>query len=99
MAFETTKRIKGRDYRYRVEAYRDPQMGKRKTRWQYLGAVEDCAALLRFRVPSNLTVPIIAKSAGVSQRNCDECLLAPPPQGARFIQAIASSFVAKVSFT
>ncbi len=39
MAYEVTKRIKGRDYRYRVEGYRDPESGKRKTRWQYLGVV------------------------------------------------------------
>jgi AcrR family transcriptional regulator len=39
MAYEVTKRIKGRDYRYRVEAYRDPESGKRRARWHYLGAI------------------------------------------------------------
>jgi AcrR family transcriptional regulator len=39
MAYEVTKRIKGHDYRYRVEGYRDPRSGKRKARWQYLGAL------------------------------------------------------------
>jgi AcrR family transcriptional regulator len=41
MAYEVTKRIKGHDYRYAVEAYRDPQTQRRKTRWQYLGAVKN----------------------------------------------------------
>ena len=38
---EVTKRIKGRDYRYIVESYRDPETKQRKTRWQYVGAVEN----------------------------------------------------------
>jgi AcrR family transcriptional regulator len=41
MGYEVTKRIKGRDYRYIVESYRDPETHRRKTRWQYVGAVED----------------------------------------------------------
>ncbi len=41
MAREVTKRIKGRDYRYIVESYRDPETNERKTRWQYVGAVEN----------------------------------------------------------
>lgn len=39
MAYEVTKQIKGRHYRYRVEGYRDPQTGSRKTRWKYIGPV------------------------------------------------------------
>jgi AcrR family transcriptional regulator len=39
MAYEVTKRIKGHDYRYRVEGYRDPRSGKRRARWQYLGVL------------------------------------------------------------
>lgn len=41
MAYEVTKRIKGRDYRYRVEATRDAQSGRGGTRWVYLGKLED----------------------------------------------------------
>jgi hypothetical protein len=38
MAFERTKVIKGRAYRYLVENYRDPQTGKVRQRViQYLG--------------------------------------------------------------
>jgi hypothetical protein len=38
MAFERTKVIKGRKYRYLVENYRDPQTGKVRQRvLQYLG--------------------------------------------------------------
>jgi AcrR family transcriptional regulator len=40
VAYEVTKRIKGHDYRYTVEAYRDPVTQSRKTRWRYIGAVE-----------------------------------------------------------
>jgi len=40
LAYEVTKRIKGRDYRYRVESARDPQTGRAGTRWTYLGKVE-----------------------------------------------------------
>jgi AcrR family transcriptional regulator len=37
MSYEVTKTIRGRDYRYRVESYRDPQTGKVRNRWHYLG--------------------------------------------------------------
>jgi AcrR family transcriptional regulator len=40
VAYEVTKRIKGRDYRYRVETTHDPDAG-RGTRWVYLGKLED----------------------------------------------------------
>ncbi len=39
MAYEVTKRIKGHDYRYLVEGYRDPKTRKQRTRWRYLGVV------------------------------------------------------------
>lgn len=39
MAYEVTKRIKGREYRYRVEGYRDPETGRTRTHWRYLGKV------------------------------------------------------------
>lgn len=41
VAYEVTKRIKGRDYRYRVESARDSETGRTGTRWTYLGKLED----------------------------------------------------------
>jgi AcrR family transcriptional regulator len=40
VAYEVTKRIKGHDYRYAVEAYRDPKTQRRRTKWTYVGAVD-----------------------------------------------------------
>jgi AcrR family transcriptional regulator len=40
LAYEVTKRIKGRDYRYRVESARDAETGRAGTRWTYLGKLE-----------------------------------------------------------
>jgi TetR/AcrR family transcriptional repressor of bet genes len=37
LPYEVVKRVGGRSYRYRVESYRDPQTGKPKGRWTYLG--------------------------------------------------------------
>lgn len=39
MAYEVTKRIGGREYRYHVSAYRDPKTNKPKQKWTYLGRV------------------------------------------------------------
>jgi AcrR family transcriptional regulator len=39
MAYEVTKTIAGRPYRYLVESVRDPETGKRRNRWTYLGRV------------------------------------------------------------
>jgi AcrR family transcriptional regulator len=41
VAYQVTKRIKGRDYRYRVERAGDPGTGRAGLRWTYLGKVED----------------------------------------------------------
>src|ERR1700721_1865477 len=41
MAYEVTKSIKGRDYRYRVESRTNPDTGRPATRWTYLGKLED----------------------------------------------------------
>jgi hypothetical protein len=41
MSYEVTKRIKGRDYRYRVESAQHPETGRAATRWTYLGKLED----------------------------------------------------------
>ena len=39
MAYEVTKRIGGREYRYRVESVRDEASGKRRNRWTYIGRI------------------------------------------------------------
>jgi AcrR family transcriptional regulator len=41
MPYEVVKRVNGREYRYRVERYRDPATGKSRARWTYLGPVRD----------------------------------------------------------
>jgi AcrR family transcriptional regulator len=41
VAYEATKHINGRDYRYRVERVKDPQSGQSRSRWHYLGRVDD----------------------------------------------------------
>jgi AcrR family transcriptional regulator len=40
MAYDVTKTIAGRSYRYRVESVRDAATGKRRSRWTYLGRAE-----------------------------------------------------------
>jgi AcrR family transcriptional regulator len=40
MSYEVTKRIKGRDYRYRVESAPDAETGRAALRWVYLGKLE-----------------------------------------------------------
>ena len=37
VAYKVTKRIGGRAYLYRVESQRDPETGRRRNRWTYLG--------------------------------------------------------------
>ena len=49
MSYEVTKRIKGRDYRYRVESARDPESGRAGTRWIYLGKLENGALVAPVR--------------------------------------------------
>jgi AcrR family transcriptional regulator len=39
MAYEVTKIVNGRPYRYRVRSERDPGSGKMRNRWTYLGRV------------------------------------------------------------
>lgn len=45
VAYEVTKRIGGHHYRYRVEPYRDPETGRARRRWRYVGRVVDDGAL------------------------------------------------------
>ena len=40
MAYEVTKLVNGRPYRYRVRSERDPESGKVRNRWTYLGRVD-----------------------------------------------------------
>lgn len=40
MAYQVTKRIKGHDYRYVVQTYRDPDTKRRRTKWTYVGALD-----------------------------------------------------------
>jgi TetR/AcrR family transcriptional regulator, cholesterol catabolism regulator len=44
MGYEVVKTIRGRDYRYAVESYRDPQTGKVRNKWRYLGKADGNAA-------------------------------------------------------
>jgi AcrR family transcriptional regulator len=39
VAYEVTKHVGGRAYRYRVESYRDSEAGRVRSRWTYLGVV------------------------------------------------------------
>ena len=41
MPHEVIKRVGARAYRYSVESYRDPETGKVRGRWTYLGRVDD----------------------------------------------------------
>src|ERR1700740_3641603 len=43
MAYEVTKTIRGRAYRYRVESVRDSETGKRRNQWTYIGRAEGTA--------------------------------------------------------
>ena len=45
MAYEVIKRVGARAYRYRVESLRDPDTHKVKSRWTYLGRVENTGTL------------------------------------------------------
>jgi len=49
MAYEVVKTIRGHAYRYSVESYRDPQTGKARNRWHYLGKADDRPAEPRRR--------------------------------------------------
>jgi AcrR family transcriptional regulator len=54
LAYEVIKRVRGREYRYVVEAYRDPVTKRRKARWRYVGVVKDDArARPAVRTPRN----------------------------------------------
>jgi AcrR family transcriptional regulator len=44
MAYDVVKEIRGHLYRYRVESYRDPDSGKVRNRWTYIGRAGDKTA-------------------------------------------------------
>ncbi len=43
MAYEVVKNVRGRGYRYRVESVRNPETGRSKATWTYLGRLVDAA--------------------------------------------------------
>jgi AcrR family transcriptional regulator len=43
MAYEVVKEIRGHKYRYSVESFRDPQSGKVRNKWTYIGRAKDGA--------------------------------------------------------
>jgi len=51
MAYEVTKTIAGRAYRYQVERITDPVTGRRRSRWSYLGRVAGPLAAARAASP------------------------------------------------
>jgi AcrR family transcriptional regulator len=54
VAYEVTKRVGRRAYRYRVESYRDPESSKVRSRWTYLGVVAgDGAGVAPAKRPSS----------------------------------------------
>jgi TetR/AcrR family transcriptional repressor of nem operon len=51
MAYEVVKTIGTRQYRYRVQSERDPQTGKSRNRWTYLGRVAGESDVAKARAP------------------------------------------------
>ncbi len=47
MPYEVIKRVGKRAYRYEVSGYRDPETGKSRGRWRYLGRCDDAAPVQR----------------------------------------------------
>ncbi|HTU68837.1 MAG TPA: TetR/AcrR family transcriptional regulator [Candidatus Baltobacteraceae bacterium] len=47
MPYEVVKHVGKRAYRYEVSSYRDPQTGKSKGRWRYLGRCDEAAPAQR----------------------------------------------------
>ena len=79
MAYEVTKQIKGRDYRYRVESRLNPETGRPATRWTYLGKLEGGeliaparpVALIAARLAAGATVCLLGLAwlaRGIAQR-------------------------------
>jgi AcrR family transcriptional regulator len=53
MAYEVTKLVHGRPYRYRVRSERDPATGKTRNRWTYLGRADAAEQPATVRVRRN----------------------------------------------
>jgi AcrR family transcriptional regulator len=62
MAYEVTKRINGRDYRYRVETFRDPATGRMRKRWRYLGRLLDGSRFVPGRRRARVTLEHIVEA-------------------------------------
>ncbi len=61
MAYQVTKLIAGREYRYHVEGFRDPKTKRVKQRWTYLGRVKgNGVAAVRRRSRDDVRARIIA---------------------------------------
>jgi AcrR family transcriptional regulator len=63
MPYEVIKKIGGRAYRYSVESYRDPDTGRVRNRWTYIGKVTGDVAdrpVIRRKAPDETRCRIIA---------------------------------------
>ena len=61
MAYQVTKLIAGREYRYHVEGFRDPKTKRVKQRWTYLGRVKSNGlTLVRRRSRGDVRARILA---------------------------------------
>jgi AcrR family transcriptional regulator len=63
MAYEVVKTIRGHAYRYSVESVRDPQTGKVRNKWRYIGkATEEGARPPKRRASAEATRTAIAQA-------------------------------------
>ena len=83
MAYEVVKTIGSRQYRYRVQSERDPQTGKMRNRWTYLGRVAGEAGIVKARAPR--------PNARLRLLEAAEALLASGDASAVTVDAIASA--------
>jgi AcrR family transcriptional regulator len=59
MAYEVTKVVNGRSYRYRVRSERDPLTGKFRNRWTYLGRADAAGAVAPARERRNARTALL----------------------------------------
>lgn len=83
MAYEVVKTIGSRQYRYRVQSERDPQTGKSRNRWTYLGRVPGEPGVVKAREPRRNARLRLLEAAGA--------LLAAGDASAVTVDAIASA--------
>ncbi len=65
MAYEVIKRVGRRAYRYEVSPYRDPQTGKSKGRWRYLGRADAAVAAGRAAAVASTAQRLLDAFAGL----------------------------------